>query len=520
MPLLWVCRNFRAVVHSNFCRTCELNLLSPSHTVFSKWCSPPLPFDLPDTSAFCLVKELDVQLDLWRVLTSRASGLISRGVYVDGILPQVCSIKLKLGASWERRNLLPGGSKESVAKVGAFAQQILRMAPNTRQISVVASFGQINMSRLTHQGVTDLILWFHQIATRNAVAAPRPGILQEPQLGSICNIVDLSCHVGHIGEHFVQLARQNALTLQSLAMSMSRVQDTVDLVQNSISDYIQYPCLRTLKHTSCEYEYEDRSEPLVFKGAVPFPSLQRLLIRTIYPFGDDTFFRGNAGMLERLAITLDRQTFIMLQRHTVFTASSHPNLRCVETSLASKLGFNNFAAPVDFIRFALSIGPAAPVRAIEDLASDILVSPQGFSAIGKHLSIQVLWLPRTNVQLWTIIALIKSLPLLSDLRTRMPSLGDMPDGTTLALLPDYVVSNYAPMGERFRCWSIVYEFGSIHNHVAHCVLLLALVFPNFSYPTVFGSNEPERLTEILERVLATDMYKPYAPQLSHLLSIG
>ncbi|KAJ2507445.1 hypothetical protein IWW47_001105, partial [Coemansia sp. RSA 2052] len=238
MPLLWVCRNFRAVVHSNFCRTCELNLLSPSHTVFSKWCSPPLPFDLPDTSAFCLVKELDVPLDLWRVLTSRASGLISRGVYVDGIFPQVCSIKLKLGASRERRNLLPGGSKESVAKVGAFAQQILRMAPNTRQISVAAYFGQINMSRLTHQGVTDLLLWFHQIATRNVMATPRPGILQEPQLASIRNIVDLSCHVGHIGEHFVQLARQNALTLQSLAMSTTRVQDTVDLVQNSGGDYI------------------------------------------------------------------------------------------------------------------------------------------------------------------------------------------------------------------------------------------------------------------------------------------
>ncbi|KAJ2336139.1 hypothetical protein GGI00_000998 [Coemansia sp. RSA 2681] len=394
------------------------------------------------------------------------------------------------------------------------------MAPNTCQISVVASFGQINMSRPTHEGVTDLILWFHQIATRNAVAAPRPGILQEPQLDSICNIVDLSCHVGHIGKHFVQLARQNALTLRSLAMSMTRVQDTVDLVQNSVGDYIQYPCLRTLKHTSCEYEYEDRSEPLVFKGAVPFPSLQRLLIRTIYPFGDDTFFRGNAGTLERLAITLDRQTFIMLQRHTVFTASSHPNLRCVETSLASKLGFNNFAAPVAFIRFALSIGPAAPVRAIEDLASDILVSPQGFSAIGEHLSIRVLWLPRTNVQLWTVIALVKSLPLLSDLRTRIPSLGDMPDGTTLALLPDYVVSNYAPMGERFRCWSIVCEFGSIHSHVAHCVLLLALVCPNFSYPTVFGSSEPERLTEILERFIATDTYKSYAPQLSHLLSIN
>ncbi|KAJ2060377.1 hypothetical protein GGI08_003051 [Coemansia sp. S2] len=57
-----------------------------------------------------------------------------------------------------------------------------------------------------------------------------------------------------------------------------------------------------------------------------------------------------------------------------------------------------------------------------------------------------------TLSLWDAITLIRSLPLLSDLETGTLGLGELPRDVSMASLPEYVRSNYAPMGKRFRCW--------------------------------------------------------------------
>ncbi|KAJ2012938.1 hypothetical protein GGI03_001070, partial [Coemansia sp. RSA 2337] len=83
--------------------------------------------------------------------------------------------------------------------------------------------------------------------------------------------------------------------------------------------------------------------------------------------------------------------------------------------------------------------------------------------------------------IWDAITLIKSLPLMSDLHSRMsvvtPPLADLSIHELLA----YVPSEHGPiMGQRFRCWHVNGISGSVTLAVK-CVLLLALICPNFDY---------------------------------------
>ncbi|KAJ2748566.1 hypothetical protein GGI19_006061, partial [Coemansia pectinata] len=74
------------------------------------------------------------------------------------------------------------------------------------------------------------------------------------------------------------------------------------------------------------------------------------------------------------------------------------------------------------------------------------------SILNDYTNIQALSFPAAHLSFWEAVTLIKSLPLLSDLCTGNPALGEIPQGATEADLPEYVRSTYAPMGKRFRCW--------------------------------------------------------------------
>ncbi|KAJ2835800.1 hypothetical protein FBU31_001524, partial [Coemansia sp. 'formosensis'] len=261
------------------------------------------------------------------------------------------------------------------------------------------------------------------------------------------------------------------------------------------------------------------SEPLelpTFSGATPFPHLKCLLFKTDYPFGDDTPFRGNTGSLESLSLTLDHMSLSTLQRFKVFTPTSHPMLQCVDISLSDNVQPAHLTTMADLVRFSLSIGPGAPVRKIDDLENDEMAWPQILPLLGTYDSIQVLVLAKMCPTFWDTITLIRSLPLLSDLHTRMPNLREMPAGVNLTQLPTYVILHYPTMGKRFRFWNIVQYRREISNETVHCVLLLALICPNFDYATP-PSNMCQWFMDKMKAIINTDGYKQYATRLQRLL---
>ncbi|KAJ2744500.1 hypothetical protein GGI19_006594, partial [Coemansia pectinata] len=137
------------------------------------------------------------------------------------------------------------------------------------------------------------------------------------------------------------------------------------------------------------------------------------------------------------------------------------------------------------------------------------------SLFSDYPNIQVLDLSDMFLPLWDTIALIKSLPLLSDLHSMTPYAIQLPANIKEKELPAYVLSKYAPMGQRFRCWHISKTSGPVTT-IARCVLLLALICPNFDYCVPPEKKFSEYMDE-LERTINWDAFKDYAPRLQHFL---
>lgn len=170
------------------------------------------------------------------------------------------------------------------------------------------------------------------------------------------------------------------------------------------------------------------------------------------------------------------------------------------------------------MQFLLSIVPNSCVRhAYHDMnAAEFRLA---ISAFGKHGYIQVLLLPNTPLDLWDIIALVKALPLLTDLCTRVSKLDAWPSGISKHKLPAYMITNYASMGDRFRCWRFAEFYDTEVKMTVKCVQLLALVCPNFDYAAICTSNR-ESFMALMKTTITTDGFRPYVKQLRRLLFGG
>ncbi|KAJ1817195.1 hypothetical protein LPJ60_004955 [Coemansia sp. RSA 2675] len=314
------------------------------------------------------------------------------------------------------------------------------------------------------------------------------------QIDTIRELVYLQYYIHDDCEQALQLARQNAPTLKTLIIFISCVSDISHLIQDTNGGYTQYPCLRTLElhnDVSLSFSYEmmsiapRRSKQAMarlpaFAGATPFPGLRRLSIQIDYPFSDDVLFRGNEATLEYLDLQLSHTLIDRIRKYKVFTPDSHPKLQYVKIRQFRDDRVRNFTSTEAYVRFVLGIAPHAQVREIESLPFDAKFPL--FQALFEGVpDIQILELSVIRLTFWDIVSLVKSLPNLTYLYTQHPKFGRMPRGVTVKELPEYVLSKHAPVSERFRRWYIGCTSEYRPNELARCVLLLALLCPNFKY---------------------------------------
>ncbi|KAJ2867188.1 hypothetical protein GGH94_000991 [Coemansia aciculifera] len=521
-PLLWVCRSFRAVAYSRFCNNFELNLSSIPLVYLDKL---HLPAHLTDVDYRTLnnlgysthhsAKDITVLLDERTVYSGEALEVISRAPY-DG-----CSFPLarKIAFTFvkERKDVMNDPLLVG-ANIVAFVERIKQMAPLVGEISVLIVDCD-DMRGIADQHFGDLASRLYQLAYRveyNYILDTEDSM--RLQLDMIRNLTYLSYNSdSSIGDayQFVQLSQRNAQTLQSLILECEHDIDILGLVQDAGGNHVTYPHLLTLKLWAASDTDEPRRPQ--FRGAAPFPTLRRLHINLDSTFDDDIFFRGNATTLEWLDMTLDFLSVPMLRKFKVFVPGSHPKLQRVKLWYSENT-LELFASPAEAMQFMFDIGSRAAVReyAKYNLQQDLLPM---LSSFGSHSPMRVLLLPSLRPELWQVITLIKSLPLLLDLQTSSPSLEPMPDGITSDKLPEHMVADYAPMGRRFRCWHLDIGYANICSELATCVLLLALVCPNFDYAAV-GKEHREFFMEQMEKVIASDYFKSYAPRLRRLLFYG
>ncbi|KAJ2061154.1 hypothetical protein GGI17_003264 [Coemansia sp. S146] len=483
-PLLWVCSNFRAIALPLFCNCFELDL---TDTMLSEQEDQYLPLDHPDLGypTFYLAKELDIEIRKDVVYTGKVLDMLSRSPYDGCVFPWVSNITFIFHSN-EPDDDIVADPVQFKANIRAFSQWVKAVAPKVRNIWVLpASLG-------------------------------RPPEITSCYFGSSLPSSIFSSE-GDMTQS-LQLAQQNVSTLQSLVLESNHDINVCGLVKDMTGCYVTYPLLRILK--IFEHSSDSEQQRSAIDSVAPFPGLQHLVIERPYPFDDDTLFRGNAATLECLDMVLDSPTISMLRKYKVFTATSHPELQCVNFTQDDIRLPHSFTTAAGFMQSMLSIAPKASVRKIGGLFGCTELAT-ALPLLGNHVSIQVLTLVNIPLEFWDIIALTKSPPYLSDLHSSFPP----PSFEALTVdvnpdeLPAYICANYAPMGKRFRCWHVKYYMTQHHTDTIKCALLLALACPNFDcLVTDFGESRP--FMKQMENNIASDVFKEYTPRLRRLLFNG
>ncbi|KAJ2414444.1 hypothetical protein GGI10_002386 [Coemansia sp. RSA 2530] len=527
-PLLSVSHNFRVIALSYYWKTFEVNLTNevlgdlpgyrPPFGAVEDACHRADYLGYPTNH---LAKEVTVYWDGHAVFSGEASDKLSGVPYVNIVFPlarKVTFVDVEDYTKYDKDSVADLASTD--ANICEFVQRIKHMAPSISEIQVELA-DHSGYPDLPNQSYSDLISQLYQLVSR--IGYGYVFEREDPirlRLGTTGNLTHISLRSGISSDsvdEFIRLAKKNAPTLQSLFIENEHKigLDVLSLVQDADGRHITYLHLTGL--SLCDYSSDKKLSRPTFLGATPFPGLRRLAVTLNNPFGDDTLFRGNAATLERLFYLLDVEDIAMLRKYKVFAPDSHPKLQAVQLCLPGNFSLESFTSPAETMRFLHNIGSGAAVREYTVYAKvDILSSFDG------HASIQVLSLRNLPLKFATVVALVKSLPLLSDMHTGTPILGQMPDGITMDTLPEYVVSQYAPMGKRFCFWSIDNGYSLSDNNLetwVTCVLLLALACPNFDYAA------PPNLTrkpfmEQMEKGIASDHFKPYAPRLRRLLFLG
>ncbi|KAJ2413926.1 hypothetical protein GGI10_002729 [Coemansia sp. RSA 2530] len=440
-----------------------------------------------------LVKDLDIFAKESDIYSGATLKTLYQDYGDDSAFPLVHKFTLYLDSYHDDDSESLEDSEDSVdsddaihANIGAFVCWVKQVLPKVDEIWLILdSYFDLHDHHDHH--CSYFLSKLYQLGTRVAYrCVSTRDVLAGLCLDEIRNLASLDFRDepgrSNSSEQCVQLARQNAQTLQFLSLVSDQFSDLTSLIQNPDGSNVVYPCL-----------------------------LQ-------YPFGDDTFFRGNSATLEIVAMRMDSFTVSILCQFSAFSPTSHPKLRCVKWKERKGLVPDSFATNEEKTRFVLSIGPRAPVREISGISSsDGLLSV--LSLPGDHTSIQVLLIPTIDLDLWQAISLIKALPLLSDLHAPLPIFESLPNGVTWFNISEHLVSTYAPMGRRFRCWHL--ELCSARSFTVDvwCVLLLALICPNFDYVSNHPSQR-ESFMEYLERAIDLDRFRPYAPRLCRLLFKG
>ncbi|KAJ2028568.1 hypothetical protein IWW57_002089 [Coemansia sp. S610] len=531
-PLLLVSHNFREIALRYYWKTFEVNLTDKTLDELRRYRPPFGAFDevcyRADYLSYPtkhLAKEVTVYLDERAVFLGEALDKLSGVPSNNCVFPRAHLVIFVFAEDYmdeENDADTAIDLARASSNTRAFVQRIKQMAPSVSKIKMKLP-DRDGISSVPNQPFDDLVSQLYELASH--VGYSYESIGADPlrlRLGTACHLTHISYEStasrGNVDE-FVRLAKMNTSTLQSLVIRSEGDMDVLSLVQDADGRHVTYPCLVALSLIAYDVDDDEPHRP-TFQGAAPFPTLRRLTVFLNSPFNDDTFFRGNAATLEQLFYILDGESVSMLRKYKVFAPDSHPKLQAVRLCLLEDFRLESFASPAEAMRFVHNIGSGAALRDYTiHPPVDILLS------LDDYVCIQVLSLRNMRLEFEKVLALIESLPLLSDLHTDAPILRQIPDGVTMDTLPEYVISKYAPMGKWLRCWHIHICDGQFYNDLAACVtcvtcaLLLALACPNFAYAALSSVNR-RPFMELMETSITSDRFKPYASRLRCLLFLG
>ncbi|KAJ2104031.1 hypothetical protein GGI09_000336 [Coemansia sp. S100] len=496
VPLMRVCCNFRAIALPLYYRDFRLHLFVRTDEVDIEECSWTTHIDNSNSTHHLLAREIVIRVYVYNICEGQALQLLSAWPYDGCAFPQARKLKCELVVcctyAGEPEYTYPGADDNT----SAFIKRIKEMSPRVSEIYLGISYKSGDSAPGSGKHMRFLVSKLSELTDTTFFTDGCDELFKSPDLVPVCKLARISFKIKNDASQILHLARLNAMTLQTMGICSCGDVDISGLIRDPDDDkYIEYPRARTLIMWF-------RSDSAVlqrpnFKGAVPFPNLQRLVLGSGHPFGDDVLFRGNGATLKYLSLSLTSEFVTLLTRHNVFTSTSHPKLLYVAIHLPFAFYPDELVEATACLKFGYGIVPGAPVRSIV-----------------SNSNIQYLCMPKTSPSIWDVVTLVKSLPLLSDLHTGSSGIVVLPQGITEEKLPEYLREKYAPMGERFRCWHL--SSADYPMQVVISVLLLALICPYFDHAAVEYTRS-QLFMEILERQIYMPRFEQYAPRLKRLL---
>ncbi|KAJ2458368.1 hypothetical protein GGF42_002115 [Coemansia sp. RSA 2424] len=520
-PLLSVCSNFRAMTCSLNSQTYTLSLTLTKHgfkessLADANGCPWIICPQFNDYSTHRLAKSLDIRVELGCIYSGMALELLSRVPYKDCIFPAVRTSMFTFSI-----NPVDTGDDidDSVvqANITAFVQRLLQLAPRVRECDLDDYFDyergpEVNLGRFS-----SLARQILANVDRLKFSLGHKWVRMDLDFAGICNLVHIEYGVKSDDWACFQLVRQCAPTLQSLKLqplsrSLSLSLDSSKLIRDTDGGCVMYSCLQSLSVDM--WNDSDMPQRPSFGSFVAFPALQHINLGSEYPFGDDTPFRGNAATLESLKMPMDVDTAMMLRERRVFTRASHPRLRAVAIAGANGYVPNVFVTYTDYMQFVLSIGPGAAVRVLPPMALEQDV-PRALLLLGEHTAIQVLSMEGAALTLLDVIALIKSLPLLSDLCLDVPKLDSHLADIPKSQLFEMLIESHAPMGRQL--WRLTVRNSQVPlEDLAVFTVLLVLLCPNLDFMDA-SHDHITHLGRHAKNCTASDPFQKYEQLLQSL----
>ncbi|KAJ2053404.1 hypothetical protein H4S04_000693 [Coemansia sp. S16] len=513
VPLMRVCCNFRAIALPLYCRDFRLHLFVRTDKVDIEECSWTTRANNSNSTHHLLAREIFIRVYINDICEGHALRLLSARPYDGCAFPQARKLTFELVVcrtyAGEPEYTYPGAD----ANTSAFIKRIKEMSPRVSKIYLGISYKSGDSAPGSGKHMRFLVSKLSELTDTTFFTDDCDELFKSPDPVPFCKLACIEFEIRKDASQITQLVRLNALTLQTIGICSRGDVDISGLIRDpDDGKYIEYPHARTLTMWF-------RSDSVVlqrpnFKGAVPFPNLQRLVLGSGHPFGDDVLFRGNGATLKYLSLSLTSEFVTLLTRHNVFTSTSHPKVLYVAIHLPFAFYPDELVEATACLKFGYGIAPGAPVRSIVADGFMDKVITQNIPLLGSDSNIQYLSLSHTSLSFWDVVTLVKSLPLLSDLHTASSGIVVLPQGITEEKLPEYLREKYAPMGERFRCWHL--SSADYPMQVVISVLLLALICPNFDHAAVRYTRS-QLFMEILERQIYMPRFEQYAPRLKRLL---
>ncbi|KAJ2683227.1 hypothetical protein IWW39_005614 [Coemansia spiralis] len=277
------------------------------------------------------------------------------------------------------------------------------------------------------------------------------------------------------------LIRRNALSLESLVVTMAIV-DTSCWIFNSSADSLAiYPLLKYLRvsfpSNADNYGWPDISD------LVPFPKLAALHMNGYYPFKDGVFFRGNRSSLRYVTLPFNMLVRDIIGNNDVFAYGRSNCLRCIAISAVARQdtidlfigGTRNIDQQLSQIAASASRLVYRPGNAARKDLIRVFSFQRGFERL-EHLE-----LSNRPMAVRDVADLLSCLPRLSSLNCNLCKNVFTADRVDVDEWLGKFYSRIYPLNRRFKSWTTQPSQGMALRHFARGVMLIAVLCPSFYF---------------------------------------